>query len=302
MDSMLAVGAVSLLFVSGMVSGCWPKSSAGEQAEIDAISAASKRLFGNNVRGYMWALTTDSPALFAQAPTSIGSVGSEPRAYDPFSTNPANSSGVPPQVANASAAPTLEPYAGGKKIPVAKWDPLNTALFQCWYYAETPVYVRLDGEGLKRLFLDKTKTKKINNNFVDVRAFGAEIEKSEAIRNFEAFALSALPGSCFLLSALGPLKGTAKGVLSNAFCSISLASISSFRKPTADGWGSDKARVQIQNQLKLKVDELEEVNWEVLTALKNKVAEFNSTTKFESTTQVQCPANETWVADLLGGR
>ncbi|NBW81875.1 hypothetical protein EBR21_08980, partial [bacterium] len=188
------------------------------------------------------------------------------------------------------------------KIPVSKLDPLNTALYQCWYYAETPVYVRLDGEGLRKLFMDKAKTRKINNNFVDVRAFGSELEKSETMRQFESFALSALPGSCFLFSSLGPLKGSAKGALTNALCSISLASLSSLRKPTNDGWGSDKARVQIQNQLKAHVGELEEVNWEVLSTLKSKVAEFNSTTKFESTTQVQCPSNESWVADLLGSR
>jgi hypothetical protein len=293
--------SVVALLVTGTVTGCWPKSKSGEQSEIDAISAASKRLFGSNVRGYMWALTTDSPALFAQAPTSIG-VGSQAKAHDPFASDPADAGAASPQASNTSMVPAIQPYGGGGKIPVVRLDPLNMALYQCWYYAETPVYVRLDGEGLRKLFLDKAKTKKINNNFVDVRAFGSELEKSETLRQFESFALSALPGSCFLFSALGPLKGTAKGALTNALCSISIASLSSLRKPTNDGWGSDKARVQIQNQLKARVDELEEVNWEVLSTLKNKVAEFNSTTKFESTTQVQCPSNETWVAELLGSR
>lgn len=288
-----------LLAVSLTAAACWPRGKSSEESELDAISSASKRLFGNNVRGYMWALTTDSPALFAQAPNAFGNP-SGGIAYDPFAPTAAGQGGANPQVADASAIPTVAPLIGRKPMPVSKLDPLNSPLFQCWYYAETPVYVRLDGEGLRKLFLDKTKTKKINNNFIDVRNLGMELSRSETFRHFESFALSALPGTCFLFSAVGPLKGTAKGALTNAMCSISLASFSSLRKVSADGWGSDKARVQIQNQLKAKADELEEVNWDVLSALKNKVAEYNSADRFEETTQVQCPLNEGWVAEIMG--
>jgi hypothetical protein len=280
---------------------CWPRGKTSEESELDAISAASKRLFGNNVRGYMWALTTDSPALFAQAPNALGS-SSGGVAYDPFAASPSDRGNVNPQVADASEVPTVAPLTGRKPMPVSKLDPLNSPLFQCWYYAETPVYVRLDGEGLRKLFMDKSKTKKINNNFIDVRNLGTELSRSETFRHFESFALSALPGTCFLFSAVGPLRGTAKGALTNAMCSISLASFSSLRKVSADGWGSDKARVQIQNQLKAKADELEEVNWDVLSTLKNKVAEYNSADRFDETTQVQCPLNEGWVAELMGNQ
>lgn len=280
---------------------CWPRGKTSEESELDAISAASKRLFGNNVRGYMWALTTDSPALFAQAPNALGSsLGG--MAYDPFAASPSDRGNVNPQVADASAVPTVAPLMGRKPMPVSKLDPLNSPLFQCWYYAETPVYVRLDGEGLRKLFMDKSKTKKINNNFIDVRNLGIELSRSETFRHFESFAMSALPGTCFLFSAVGPLRGTAKGALTNAMCSISLASFSSLRKVSTDGWGSDKARVQIQNQLKAKADELEEVNWDVLSTLKNKVAEYNSADRFDETTQVQCPLNEGWVAELMGNQ
>jgi len=283
---------VSLTF---FVVGCWNKVNTSEKSEIDAISAASKRLFSKNVRGYMWALTTDSPALFAQAPSSIATSTSaartaDARAYDPFADVSVSASD------SSSSMPSIR--AGS--IPVARLDPLNSPLYQCWYYAETPAFVRLDGAGLKALFVDKSKTKKVNNNFIDVRNLGAVLEKSETFRQFESFALSALPGTCFLFSSLGPLKGSAKGALTNALCSISLGSLSSLRKGSGDGWGSDKARVQIQNQMRARAEELEEVNWDVLSTLKNEVARFNLSARFEETTQVQCPANEMWVAELMG--
>lgn len=278
---------------------CWPKAKTSQQSEVDAITAASKRLFGKNVRGYMWALTTDSPAVFAQAPNSLGSMGT-PVVYDPFAADTVPGTQTPPQVASASGVTPVATYAGQKSTTGTKLDPLNVPLYQCWYYAETPVYARIDGESLKKLFLDKSKTKKVNNNFIDVRNLGQAFESSEILRQFESFALAALPGTCFLFSSVGPLKGTAKGALSNALCSLSLASINNLRKTPNDGWGSDKARVQIQNQLKAKVDELEEVNWDVLSTLKMKVAEFNSAGKFDETTQVQCPSNEVWVSELMG--
>lgn len=300
MQSFKLSACVCLLVVSLTAASCWPKPKTTEQSELDAITAASKRLFGQNVRGYMWALTTDSPSTFAQAPSSLSSAG-QVTAFDPFADDSVPPQSAP-QTANASGVAPVVPFDSGKKVQVTKLEGLNVPLYQCWYYAETPVYVRMDGDGLRKLFLDKTKTKKINNNFVDVRNFGQEFEKAESIRQLESFALSALPGTCFLFSSVGPLKGTAKGALSNALCSISLASISGVRKGQNDGWGSDKARLQIQSQLKAKVEQLDEVNWDVLTTLKTKVAEFNSANRFEMTTQVQCPSNESWVAELMGAR
>ena len=252
-----------------LTASCWPKDKNSQDSDLDAISAASHRIFGKNVRGYMWALTTDSPALFAQAPGALN-------------TSPAAES--------ASDATELSHAVPG---PAPEF-------FQCWYYAETEVYERTEGEGLRKLFLDKSKTKKVNNNFIDVRALYQDIEKSESLRIVESFALSVLPGSCFLFNAIGPLRGKAKGALANAFCSISLGSLGGLRKPGSDGWGSDRARQQIQNQLKSHVSDLDEVNWDVLVQLKNKVAEFNSTKRMTETTQIQCPANEDWVATLMG--
>jgi hypothetical protein len=290
------------LVVLQTVSACWPKAQKETQSEIDAITAASKRLFGQNVRGYMWALTTDSPALFAQAPAQLG-VSDKGIAYDPFSqVDPQAGSNASPQAANASAVPAVVTFAGGKSVKVGPMDGLSAPLFQCWYYAETPNFTRLEGTALRALFMDKTKTKKINNSFIDITKMSEEIQKSEVLRQLESFALSALPGTCFLFSSVGPLKGTAKGALSNAFCSISMASLGNVRKSQTDGWGSDKARLQIQNQLKAKVDELEEVNWDVLSTLREKISQFNSSKKFADTTQVQCPLNESWVADLIGGK
>lgn len=266
---MLGQVRIYLITLCFLLPACWPKTNKAEESQLDAITAASKRIFGKNVRGYMWALTTDSPSIFAQAPSPINSFSSaSPVAVDPFENSAPN--------------------------------PYKTEFFQCWYYAETAVYEKLEGPGLKALFLDKTKTKGINNNFIDVKHFFDDLERSEMLRHFESFALSALPGTCFLFNAVGPLKGKTKGALTNAFCSISLASLGASRKPSSDGWGSDKAREHIQNQLKAKVDELHEVNWEVLAHLKNKLAEFNSAKKFSETTQVQCPSNELWVAELMG--
>ena len=290
-----------ILFVGSTAVGCWPKKQTATESEIDAITAASKRLFGRNVRGYMWALTTDSPALFAQAPAQLGGGSAGGQAYDPFSSGEVSaSSGSAPQAANAPAVPTVITLAGGKTLPVGKMDGLSGPLYQCWYYAETPNFTRLEGDTLRALFTDKSKTKKVNNSFISIEKLSEEIQKSEVLRQLESFAISALPGSCFLFSSVGPLKGTAKGALSNAFCSISMASLGNFRKSQTDGWGSDKARVQIQNQLKAKVGELEEVNWDVLTTLKDKIVKYNSTKKFADTTQVQCPLNESWVAELIG--
>jgi len=300
MPAKALVKCIIPLLVALTATACWPKREKPTDSELDAITAASKRLFGQNVRGYMWALTTDSPALFAQAPTQLGSSVSGGVAYDPFATDSSLSSAASPQTASSTAITPIPTFGSGKGVKVSKMDPISAPLFQCWYYAETPNFTRLEGEALKALFQDKTKTKKVNSNFVDVRKLAEEVQKSEVLRQLESFALSALPGTCFLFSSVGPLKGTAKGALSNAFCSISLASIGNMRRAVNDGWGSDKARLQIQNQLKAKVDELEEVNWDVLTTLKGKVAEFNGDKKFADTTQVQCPLNESWVGELMG--
>lgn len=256
------------LLIFTVLTSCWPKNKNPEESELDAITAASRRLFGKNVRGYMWALTTDSPSLFSQAPGALSVSVADKPLFD-------------------SVASQMSP------------EP-SSEYFQCWYYAETELYERHDGEGLRKLFLNKEKTKKINNNFIDVRALYQDLERSESLRHLESFALSALPGTCFLFNAIGPLRGKAKGALANAFCSISLGSLGGLRKADSDGWGSDKARQQIQDQLKRQVSALDEVNWEVLVQLKNKVAEFNSTKRTAQTTQSQCPANEDWVAALMG--
>ena len=291
-----------LIFSFGQVS-CWPRNKNSDDSELDAITAASQRLFGKNVRGYMWALTTDSPALFAQAPGVLNSTSaSQVVVFDPFADNPSGVAASPPQAANTSR-PTPLPTLPGSREPATlsgSENPFKSEYFQCWYYAETAVYEKLEGEALKTLFLNKTKTKRINNNFLDVRHLYEDLERSEALKNLESFALSALPATCFLFNSIGPLKGKARGALSSAFCSLSLASLATTRKPSGDGWGSDRARQHIQNQLRTRVNELDEVNWDVLFHLKNKVAEFNSATKFAETTQVQCPTNEPWVAELMG--
>lgn len=291
-----------LCFVIGQVA-CWPRNKNSEESEFDAITAASNRLFGKNVRGYMWALTTDSPSLFAQAPVVLNSP-SAPQVvvFDPFADNASGAAASPPQAAIASK-PTPLPTLFGAPEPVSvsgTKSSLKSEYFQCWYYAETAVYEKLEGEALKTLFLNKAKTKRINNNFFDVRHLYGELERSEALKNLESFALAALPASCFLFNSIGPLKGNARGALSSAFCSLSLASLTSTRKPSGDGWGSDRARQHIQNQLRARVNDLDEVNWDVLFHLKKKVGEFNSPDKFAETTQVQCPTNERWVAELMG--
>ncbi|MEY4063809.1 MAG: hypothetical protein RIR26_17, partial [Pseudomonadota bacterium] len=127
------------LLIFALLAGCWPKDKNTEDSELDAISAASHRIFGKNVRGYMWALTTDSPALFAQAPEILNSASGT--VSDSKFT----------ETSASAPAPSSE-------------------FFQCWYYAETEVYEHPEGEGLRKLFLDKAKTKKVNNNFIDVRA------------------------------------------------------------------------------------------------------------------------------------
>ncbi|MBM3381362.1 MAG: hypothetical protein FJY29_02870 [Betaproteobacteria bacterium] len=285
--------------------GCWPQNNKSQDSELDAITAASKRLFGQNVRGYMWALTTDSPAVFAQAPVGL-KVDSSPGVvfYDPFAVpNTLPDADVPQRAAApANRKPTGLPglAAGSKEGSASSVNPFAAEYFQCWYYAETEVYEKLEGDALKKLFLNKTKTKRVNNTFLDVKHLYKDLERTEALKHLESFALSALPGTCFLLNSIGPLRGKAKGALSSAFCSVSLASLATTRKPSGDGWGSDKARQHIQNQLKAKVNELDEVNWDVLWQLKTKVAEFNSASKHSETTQVQCPANEQWVSTLMG--
>ncbi|NBO37461.1 hypothetical protein EBU99_02640 [bacterium] len=290
----------------GVANACWPKNNKTEQSEIDAITAESRRLFGNNVRGYMWALTTDTPAGFAQAPSGIAASARQPvTIYDPFANSADEDPSRAPQSANASpiaSLPTIS-SSGKSSIPVrhGTLDLSQIEFFQCWYYAETPAFVKLEGDALKALFMDKSKTRKVNNNFVDIRYISQDIQKSEQLRTLESFALGALPGTCFLLSSVGPLKGSAKGALSNAVCSLGLASLSNLRKLN-DGWGSDKARLQIQNQLKARADQLEEVNWDVLLTLKNRLSDFNTAQKFQETTQVQCPSNEAWVAELMGGQ
>lgn len=284
-----------------MLVGCWPMNSKSKESELDAITAASKRLFGQNVRGYMWALTTDSPAVFAQAPVGLGADSSPSVVvYDPFAPSSSSSSEDTPQKATAPSGAMPRSPLGVADKDAATVNPFAAEYFQCWYYAETEVYEKLEGEALKKLFLNKTKTKRVNNNFLDVKHLYKDLERTEALKHLEAFALSALPGTCFLLNSIGPLRGKAKGALSSAFCSVSLASLATTRKPSGDGWGSDKARQHIQNQLKARVNELDEVNWDVLWQLKTKVAEFNSASKFSETTQVQCPANEAWVATLMG--
>ncbi|NBX16493.1 MAG: hypothetical protein EBR09_03915 [Proteobacteria bacterium] len=293
--------SIAVLLVAITATGCWPMKQKTQESELDAITAASKRLFGQNVRGYMWALTTDSPALFAQAPAMLGATGESGLAYDPFAEQDVVATpAAAPQAANASPVKPPVVFAGGKTVSVGKLDGLAGPLYQCWYYAETPNFTRLEGEALRSLFMDKLKTKKVNNSFINIEKLSEEIGRSEMLRQLESFALAALPGTCFLFSSVGPLKGTAKGALSNAFCSISMASLGNVRKAQSDGWGSDKARLQIQNQLKQKAGELEEVNWEVLATLREKIKDYNSTKKFADTTQVQCPLNESWVAELIG--
>jgi len=266
----------TLILSVALFTGCWKRQDPPEQSELDAITAASKNFFGKNVRGYMWALTTDTPSLFAQAPASFEpSTPVNAVALDPFERGDAGNSSL--------SEPDLNPFRG--------------VYFQCWYYAETSVYERYSGQSLKKLFLDKRKTTRVNETFLDVRSLYEDLERSERLKNLEAFAISALPGTCFLFNALGPLKGSARGALSSAMCSLSLASLSVTRKPSADGWGSDRARQHIQEQLKAKLTELHEVNWDVLSQLKKKVSSFNSREK--GVTQAYCPANEPWVARLM---
>ncbi|MEY2986954.1 MAG: hypothetical protein RJB13_475 [Pseudomonadota bacterium] len=267
-----------LLFF-GLLSGCWKRQSQTEQSELDAITAASKNFFGKNVRGYMWALTTDTPSLFSQAPVSFDAFEvTNAVVLDPFANRGAGSS-------SSTEEPELNPFKG--------------LFYQCWYYAETSVYEKHNGESLKKLFLDKRKTTRVNETFLDVRALYEDLEQSERLKNLEAFAISALPGTCFLFNALGPLKGSARGALSSAMCSLSLASLSVTRKPASDGWGSDRARQHIQDQLKAKISELHEVNWDVLSQLRKKVSDFNAIAKSKGVTQAYCPANEPWVARLM---
>lgn len=272
------------VFFWGIVASCIKRQPQSEQSELDAITAASKNLFGKNVRGYMWALTTDTPSLFAQAPASFEPlVGTNAVVLDPFAKPPAG-----------SGASGTEKESGEPEL-----NPFKDVFFQCWYYAETTVYEKHNGESLKKLFLDKRKTARVNESFLDVRALYEDLETSERLKNLESFAISALPGTCFLFNALGPLKGSARGALSSAMCSLSLASLSLTRKPASDGWGSDRARQHIQEQLKAKLNELHEVNWDVLFQLRKKVAEFNTLAKSRGVTQAQCPANEPWVARLM---
>jgi hypothetical protein len=290
-----------LAVFSVLLVSCWSRNNKSADSELDAITAASKRIFGQNVRGYMWALTTDSPALFAQAPVGLGSDSSSGVVvYDPFAPASSPVSDELPQRASAPSGGAVRKPLLGSDNDSGNVNPFAAEYFQCWYYAETEVYEKLEGEALRKLFLNKTKTKRVNNNFLDVKHLYKDLERTEALKHLEAFALSALPGTCFLLNSIGPLKGKAKGALASAFCSVSLASLATTRKPSGDGWGSDKARQHIQNQLKARVTELDEVNWDVLYQLKTKVAEFNSASKFSETTQVQCPANESWVAALMG--
>lgn len=279
----LQLFSVFVFFLS-CLSGCWPSGKHSEQSELDAITAASKHLFGKNVRGYMWALTTDTPSLFSQAPASFESiVKTDAVVIDPFAKNRRGEQKESGQTLDSD--PDMNPFRG--------------VFYQCWYYAETAVYEKYHGDSLKKLFLDKRKTKRVNENFLDVRSLYEDLERSESLKNLESFAISALPGTCFLFNALGPLKGSARGALSSAMCSIALASLSTMRKPASDGWGSDRARQHIQEQLKAKINELSEVNWDVLFQLKKKVSEFNTLAKSRDVSQAQCPSNEPWVATLM---
>lgn len=266
------------------LTGCWKRTTPPEQSEFDAITAASKKLFGKNVRGYMWALTTDAPSLFAQAPAALDTlVSTNAVVLDPFAKNTFGEG----------------KSTSGDGVSEPEVDPFKGAFYQCWYYAETAVYEKHNGASLKKLFLDKRKTRRVNENFLDVRSLYEDLERSESLKNLESFAISALPGTCFLFNALGPLKGSARGALSSALCSLSLASLSTMRKPASDGWGSDRARQHIQEQLKAKLDDLSEVNWDVLFQLKKKVEEFNTLAKSREVSQAQCPSNEAWVATLM---
>ena len=280
-NSLFLIVFLSLL---GGLAGCWKRQSPAEQSELDAITAASKNFFGKNVRGYMWALTTDTPSLFTQAPASFDAYETTSAVVlDPFAKG--SSGGSSSSGSATSEEPDVNPFKG--------------VFYQCWYYAETTVYEKHSGESLKKLFLDKRKTTRVNETFLDVRALYEDLEQSERLKNLEAFAISALPGTCFLFNALGPLKGSARGALSSAMCSLSLASLSVTRKPASDGWGSDRARQHIQDQLKAKLKELHEVNWDVLSQLRKKVGEFNAQAKSRGVTQAYCPANEPWVARLM---
>lgn len=264
-----AVVSTATLFAMSSTS-CKAHRNKEIHSETDAISAVSKRIFGNNVRGYMWALTTANPSKVRNPGVTI-------------------------------FGKTL-PVPGTSKEDGTEKEDVALRYYQCWYYAETPFYVKLEGDELRKLFLDKKRTSFVNNRFVDVQYLYRDQQRNEILQRFLSIASVAAP-FCGTIPAFVGEANLKKGIIAGAVCSVALAAPVAFKNFYGGGdqsLGSEKARAQIEAQLKARVDQLEEVSWEVLAALKKNARRFNKKEKAVETTDDPCPPNDPWVADLMG--
>ena len=173
--------------------------------------------------------------------------------------------------------------------------------YQCWYVAKTNSgVVKVDGDDLVRLFLERAEP--VGTKFVDVEKLLAQLQEDERTRRVLAFSVSVLPmAAC---GGIGMLQGWKHAAVGAMMCNLGVAAFNNYNGQFRKGdvtWGSAAAQEQIQKEIKRKVNELEEVNWDVLDAIYKKVNAFdNDTNLVMQRERTTCPKRSPALVKYMG--
>lgn len=291
--------AASSLGVAGCKFLTQGKLNQTPESEVDAIHAMSNHLFGKNVRAYMWGLTTDNLSEFQllvdlqkrqsgqstppAAPPSPSHTGSQTRIVQGSGTVLGLTDSPPQQAGIGTIESTTRRY------------------YQCWYIATTEAnVVKVEGQDLVRLFLERARP--VASNFVDAEIVLAQLQRDETTKRAVAFSAGVLPTlGC---GTLGMLKGRKHAAVGAMMCNLGFAAFNNYNMQFKKGdvtWGSAAAQEQIQKEIKRKVDELQDVNWDVIDAIQRKLNAFDSSPDLVTLrTPVECPRPSQALVKYMG--
>jgi hypothetical protein len=257
-------------------------------SEVDAIHAMSNNLFGKNVRAYMWGLTTSNldefKFLVAMQKRQAGGVtlGTE-------SHSSPSSVGSQTRIVQRSGQVMSLQDPPPQQQGVGTIEATSKRFYQCWYIATTESSMgKVEGADLVRLFLERGRP--VASTFVDAEFILNELQKDEQTRRTVAFAANVMPTlGCGSVGLISGWKQAAFGAL---MCNLAFSAYNNYNllRNSDVTWGSAAAQDQIQKEIKRKVDELENVNWDVLDSIQRKVNAFDSDPELAlRRTPVECP-------------